>query len=50
MGFLQVRPEPGVHSRFKAGKAIRNSTLFREVRTPVSLGRTPQEAKLCLAG
>ena len=29
--------------------AIRNSTLFSEVRTPISLGRTPQESKLGLA-
>ena len=35
MGFLELRPEPGVNSRVTAGMAIRNSTLFSEVRTPV---------------
>ena len=33
--FLELRQEPGVHSRVTAGMAIRNSTLFSEVRTPV---------------
>ena len=50
MGFLELRQEPGVHSRVTAGMAIRNSTLFSEVRTNVWLGRTPQESKLGLAG
>ena len=35
MGFLKLRQEPGVYSRVTAGMAIRNSTLFSEVRTPV---------------
>ena len=48
MGFLEMRQEHGVYSRVTAGMAIRNSTLFSEVRTPVWLGRTPQESKLGL--
>ena len=47
---LELRQEPGVYSRVTAGMAIRNSTLFSEVRTPVKLGRTPQESKVGLAG
>ena len=35
MGFLELRQERGVYSRVTAGMAIRNSTLFSEVRTPV---------------
>ena len=35
MGFLELRQKPGVYSRVTAGMAIRNSTLFSEVRTPV---------------
>ena len=35
MGFLELRREPGVYSRVTAGMAIRNFTLFSEVRTPV---------------
>ena len=50
MGFLELRQEPGVYSRVTAGMAVRNSTWFSEVRIPVQLGRTPQEAKLGLAG
>ena len=34
---LELRQEPGVYSRVTARKAIRNSTLFSEVRTPVYL-------------
>ena len=34
MGFLDLNQEPGVYSRVAAGMAIRNSTLFSEVRTP----------------
>ena len=33
--FLELRQEPGVYSQVTAGMAIRNSTLFSEVRTPV---------------
>ena len=50
MGFLELQQEPGVYSRVTAGMDIRNSTFFSEVRIPVSLGQTPQEAKLGLAG
>ena len=32
--FLELRQEPGVYSRITAGIAIRNSTLFSEVRNP----------------
>ena len=32
--FLELRQEPGVYSRVAAGMAIRNSTLFSEVRIP----------------
>ena len=46
MGFLELRQEPLIYSRVTAGMAIQNSTLFSEVRTPVYLGRTPQESKL----
>ena len=35
MGFLELRQEPGVYSRVTPGMAIRNSTLFSEVMTPV---------------
>ena len=35
MGFLEFRQELGVYSRVTAGMAIRNSTLFSKVRTPV---------------
>ena len=33
--FLELRQEPGVYSRVTAGMAIRNSTLFSEVSTPM---------------
>ena len=49
-GISRLQQEPGVYSRLTAGMAVRNSTWFREVRIPVFLGRTPQEAKLGLAG
>ena len=48
--FLKLRQEAGVYSRVTAGMAIRNSTLFREVRTPLLLSGTHQESKLGLAG
>ena len=35
MGFLELRPEPGVYSRVTAGMSIRKWSLFSEVRTPV---------------
>ena len=35
MGFLELRQEHGVYSRVTAGMAIRTSTFFSEVRTPV---------------
>ena len=35
MGLIELRQEPGVYSRVTAGMAIRNSTLFSKVRTPV---------------
>ena len=35
MEFLELRQERRVYSRVTAGMAIRNSTLFSEVRTPV---------------
>ena len=50
MSFLELRQEPGLYSRVTAGMAIRNSSLFSEVRTPVYLRWTPQESKLGLAG
>ena len=50
MGFLELQQERGVYSRVTVGMAIRNSTLFSEVRTPVYLGWTPQESKLGLKG
>ena len=33
--FFELRQEPGVYSRVIEAMAIRNSTLFSEVRTPV---------------
>ena len=33
--FLELRQEPGVYSRVKAGMTIWNSGLFSDVRTPV---------------
>ena len=33
--FPELQQEPGVYSRVTEGMAIRNSTLFSEVRTPV---------------
>ena len=33
--FLELREKPGVYSRVTAGMAIRNSTMFSEVRNPV---------------
>ena len=35
MGFLELRQERGVYSRVAAVMAIRKSTLFSEIRTPV---------------
>ena len=32
MGFLDLRPEPGLYSRVTGGMFIRNSSLFIEVR------------------
>ena len=37
MGFLQLGQEPGIYSRVMAWIAIRNSSFFSEVRSPVSL-------------
>ena len=50
MGFLEFRQEHRVYSQVTAGMAIRNSTLFSEVRTPFELGQTPEESKLGLEG
>ena len=35
MGFLELRQEPGIHSRVSAGMSIRNWSLFSEVKTLV---------------
>ena len=35
MEFLELRQEPGVYSHVTAGMAIRNSSLFNDVKTPV---------------
>ena len=35
VGFLDLRQEPWLYFRNKAGTSIRNSSLFREVRTPL---------------
>ena len=32
MGFLELRPEPGLYSQVTAGMSIRNSSVFIEVR------------------
>ena len=37
MCFLELGQEPGIYSRHMAWIAIRNSSLFSEVRSPVSL-------------
>ena len=50
MSFLELRQAPGVYSRGTVWMAIWNLGLFSEVRTLVSLWRTPQEVKLWLAG
>ena len=50
MSFLVLWQAPGLFSRVPEGKAIWNSGLFSEVRTPVYLWQTPREVKLCLAG
>ena len=50
MGFLELRQEPGIYTRVTAGMAIRNTTLFCKVRTPIVFELTPQESKLGLAG
>ena len=50
MGFHELQQEPGVYSQVTAGMAVRNSTWFSKVRIPVLLRRTPQDAKLGLAG
>ena len=50
MGFLELQQEPGIYSPVTVGMDVRNSTWFSEVRIPVSLGGTLQEAKLGLAG
>ena len=50
MVFLEVRREPGVHSRVTAGVAINNFSFSNDnVKTPLYLRRTPQESKLGLA-
>ena len=48
-GFLELWREPGVHSRVTAGVAINNFCFFSDVRTPLYLRSTRQEAKLGLA-
>ena len=50
MSFLELRQEPGIHSRVTAGMSIRNWSLFSEGRTPVFLWGTTQECKLGVAG
>ena len=35
MGLIELRQEPEVYSRVRAGMSIRNWSLFSEVRTPV---------------
>ena len=35
MVFLELQWEPGVYSRVKAGKVIKYSCLFSDVKTPV---------------
>ena len=35
MDFLELWQEPQLYSRVTAGMAIRNSSLFNDVRTPV---------------
>ena len=46
MVFLELRREPGVHSRVSAGVAINNFCFFSDIRTPLLLRWTPQESKL----
>ena len=50
MGFLELRQAPGVYSRITTGMPILNGSLFSEVSTLVSVGRTPRKAKLGLVG
>ena len=49
MVLLELRREPGVHSRVTAGVAISNFCFSSDVRTPLYLRWTPQESKLGLA-
>ena len=46
MVFLELRWEPGVHSRLNTGVDINNFCFFSDVRTPLWLRWTPQESKL----
>ena len=48
MVFLELRREPGVHSRVMAVVDINNFYFFSEVRTPLWFRWTPQESKLGL--
>ena len=50
MGFLELQQEPGVYSQITAGMSVQNSIWFSEVKIPVSLGWTPQEAKVGWSG
>ena len=48
--FSRVALARGVYSRVTTRMPILNGSLFSEVRTLVSVGRTPREAKLDLVG
>ena len=48
MIFLELRLEPGVHSRVMAMVAINNFSFFRDVRTSLWFRTTPQESNLGL--
>ena len=50
MEFLELCGTLGYILELQPGMAIRNSTLFSKVRTPVYLRRTTQESKLGLKG
>ena len=44
MVFLELQWEPGVYATVTAGMAIKNSSLFSDIRTPVYLRWAPQKS------
>ena len=44
MVFLDFHQEPGLYSHVTARRALQNSCLFSDARTPVSLRGTPRDS------